>query len=124
MKKTNSANIDDYMATFPEDIRIILENIRETVRKAAPDAEETIKYDMPTYVLDGNLVYFAAFKQHIGFYGAPTGDPAFEKALSGYKTGKGSVQFPYTQPIPMDLITKIVKYRIRQNKEKAKAKQK
>ncbi|WP_153796664.1 iron chaperone [Foetidibacter luteolus] len=110
-------NIDEYIAGFPEDIQARLQLIRQTVKKAAPDAVEAIKYAMPAFVLKGNLVFFAAFKNHIGFYPAPTGNPAFAKDLAIYKTGKGSVQFPLEQPVPLDLITRIVKLRIRQNTE-------
>jgi uncharacterized protein YdhG (YjbR/CyaY superfamily) len=110
-------NLDDYISDFPPDVREILEQVRETVRQAAPDAEETIKYDMPAFVLHGNLVYFAAFKNHIGFYPAPTGIPEFEKDLSVYKTGKGSVQFPFNKPMPLRLIARIVKWRIKKSFE-------
>ncbi len=111
--------IDAYIAGFPEDIQQMLQAIRETVQKAAPEAEETIKYDMPTYVLNGNLVFFAAFKKHIGFYGVPTGNAAFPE-LSAYKEGKGSVQFPFDQPMPLELIEKIVKYRVKKNSQASK----
>jgi uncharacterized protein YdhG (YjbR/CyaY superfamily) len=118
MTTTRPKDIDEYIAGFPENIQKILEQIRATVKKAAPDAEETIKYAMPTFTLNGNLVYFAAFKNHIGFYPAPTGDEAFKKDLSVYKTGKGSVQFPIDKPMPLNLITKIVKLRVKKNLEK------
>jgi uncharacterized protein YdhG (YjbR/CyaY superfamily) len=101
MKTKRPSGIDSYISAFPEDIRIILEDIRATIREAAPEAEETIKYDMPTFTWNGNLVHFAAFKHHIGFYPAPTNDKSFEKELSAYKTGKGSVQFPLDQPMPL-----------------------
>ncbi|MBC7875208.1 MAG: DUF1801 domain-containing protein [Ferruginibacter sp.] len=112
------AGIDEYISGFPKNIQIILQEIRATIQKAAPHAEETIKYGMPTFMLNGNLVYFAAFKNHIGLYGTPTGHEAFKKQLSVYKEGKGSLQFPLDQPMPLRLITKIVKFRIKQNKEK------
>lgn len=96
----------------------MLESIRITIRKAAPDATEAISYAIPTFKLNGNLVHFAAFKNHIGFYPTPTGIEEFEKELSVYKQGKGSVQFPIDKPLPLDLISKIVKYRIRKNSEK------
>lgn len=108
-------DINEYIAGFPKDVQKILEQIRATVKKAAPNAEETIKYAMPTFTLNGNLVHFAAFKNHIGFYPAPIGNKAFENELSNYKTGKGSVQFPLDKPMPLDLITKIVKFRIKKN---------
>lgn len=121
MKPAKSQSIDEYISRFPEDVRIILQSIRETVQKAAPEAKEAIKYDMPCFVLNGNLVFFAAFQKHIGFYGVPTGNDAF-KELSAYKQGKGSVQFPLDQPMPLDLITKIVKHRVKKDLEKTKSK--
>jgi uncharacterized protein YdhG (YjbR/CyaY superfamily) len=123
--KTDQAtprNIDEYIAGFPQDVQTILEKIRTTIRKAAPGAEEKISYQMPTFTLKGNLVHFAAFKKHLGFYPIPTGIKKFEKELSVYKMGKGSVQFPLDKPIPYDLITKIVKFRVKENLERAKAK--
>ena len=115
-------NIDEYIASFPEDVQVILEKIRLTVRGAAPEAQEAIKYRMPAFILKGNLVYFAAFKNHVGFYPIPTGIEAFKEELSVYKQGKGSVQFPLDQPIPYDLIRRIVKFRVEENLEKAKRK--
>jgi uncharacterized protein YdhG (YjbR/CyaY superfamily) len=115
-------NIDEYIADFPENIQLILEQIREIIKKAAPEAEETIKYGMPTFTLNGNLVYFAAFKNHIGFYPVPTGIEAFKEQFSPYKTGKGSVQFPLDQPMPLDLIAQVVKFRVEQNLSKPKKK--
>lgn len=120
--QTEPKTIDDYIAGFRPDVQVILQKIRRTIRKAAPGAQETIKYGMPTFTLNGNLVYFAAFKKHIGFYRAPTGVAAFEKELSGYRQGRGSVQFPLSQPIPYGLITKIVKFRIKENLARAAAK--
>lgn len=120
--KNIAASIDAYIADFPEDVQAILQEVRATIRKAAPEATEDIKYAIPTFILNGNLVHFAAFKQHIGFYPAPTGIAAFEKELSVYKQGKGSIQFPLDSPMPLALITKIVKYRVQENTEKAKAK--
>ena len=105
-------NIDEYIAGFPEDIQKILEEIRETIQKAAPEAQEKISYAIPTFELQGkNLVHFAAFKNHIGFYPTPTGVESFEKELSAYKQGKGSVQFPLGEPMPLDLIARLVKFR-------------
>ena len=95
-----------------------------TIREAAPDAQETIKYQMPTFTLKGNLVHFAAFKKHIGFYPLPTGIEQFKDELSVYKGGKGSVQFPLGKPIPFDLISRIVKFRVQENLERAEAKRK
>lgn len=113
-------NIDDYIAGFPKKIRQRLEQIRATIRKAAPDAEEAIKYAIPTFVLNGNLVHFAAFKNHIGFYPAPQGIEEFKEELSAYKGAKGSVQFPHDRPIPLDLISRIVKFRAEKSLEKKK----
>lgn len=116
------ATIDEYIAGFPPDIQDILQEIRMTIRRAAPDAAETIKYRMPTFTLKGNLVHFAAYRQHIGFYPVPSGIDAFKDELSVYKGGKGSVQFPLDQPIPYDLIRRIVEFRVKENLERAEAK--
>jgi uncharacterized protein YdhG (YjbR/CyaY superfamily) len=121
-QKTPAKNIDEYIAGFPEDTQEILRKIRAVIREAAPDAQETISYQMPAFKLNGNLVYFAAFKNHIGFYPIPTGIEAFKKELSAFKQGKGSIQFPLDEPIPYDLITKIVKFRVKENLAKAKVK--
>ena len=107
--------MDEYINTFPEDVRTILNELRQTIREAAPEAEETINYQMPTFKLNGNLVHFAAFQNHIGFYPTPTGIEAFKKELSGYKGAKGSVQFPIDQPLPLSLIRRIVEYRVKEN---------
>jgi uncharacterized protein YdhG (YjbR/CyaY superfamily) len=119
--QTTPRNIDEYIAGFPQDVQDILEEIRTTIRKVAPEAEETIKYRMPTFTLKGNLVHFAAFKNHIGFYPVPTGIEAFKEELSQYKGGKGSVQFPLDKLIPLDLISRIVKFRVKENLERAEA---
>ncbi len=119
MMQNAPTTIDAYIADCPKDVREKLELIRATIQKAAPEATEAIKYAIPTFVLHGNLVHFAAFKNHIGFYPAPTGLEAFKEALSVYKTGKGSVQFPLDQPMPLDLITRIVQFRVKQSMEKA-----
>jgi uncharacterized protein YdhG (YjbR/CyaY superfamily) len=121
-KPTTSKNIDDYIAGFPEDVQKVLEKIRMTVRKAAPQAEEIINYGIPTFTLHGNLVHFAGFKNHIGFYPTPSGIEKFKDELSKYEGAKGSVQFPLEQPIPYGLISKIVKFRVKENLEKAAAK--
>lgn len=115
-------NIDEYIGAFPNDVQEILEKVRMTIQKAAPDATEKISYSMPAFEQNGIVVYFAAFKNHIGLYALPTGHEAFKEELSQYKSGKGSVQFPFTKPMPYDLITKIVKFRVRENLEKAKKK--
>jgi uncharacterized protein YdhG (YjbR/CyaY superfamily) len=110
--------VDSYIASFPADVQALLQQVRKTIQQAAPDATEAIKYAIPTFVLNGNLVHYAAFKHHIGFYPAPTGIKAFEQELAPYKQGKGSIQFPLDQPLPLDLITKIVLYRVKQNSQK------
>jgi uncharacterized protein YdhG (YjbR/CyaY superfamily) len=115
--------IDDYINSFPKDIQGLLEQIRLTIKNAAPEAIETINYKMPTFQFNGNLVHFAAYKQHIGFYPAPSGIEAFKKDLSKYKWAKGSVQFPLDKPIPLDLIAEIVKFRVIENSEKNNRKQ-
>jgi len=117
-------NIDEYIAGFPKDVQKSLEKIRRTIRKAAPDAEETISYQMPTFTLRGNLVYFAAYKKHIGLYPAPRGIEKFKKELSAYKGSKGTVRFPLDEPIPFELISRIVKFRVKDNMERAAAKRK
>ena len=121
--QTAPKTIDDYIAGFPNDVQEILEKIRVTIRKAAPDAEETISYQMPTFTLKGKyLVYFAAYKKHIGLYPAPRGNAEFNEELSVYKAGKGTVRFPLDKPIPFDLISRIVKFRAKENLERAQAK--
>lgn len=117
-------DIDEYIAGFPKDIQEILEKIRVTIREAAPDADEAIKYQIPTFTLKGNLVHFAAFKNHIGFYPTPQGIEEFADELAPYASGKGSAQFPLDKPIPFDLIRRIVKFRVEKNLAKAEAKRK
>ncbi|SJZ63412.1 iron chaperone [Sediminibacterium ginsengisoli] len=124
MKGSIAPDIDTYISEFPKEVQVLLQQVRSTIQKAAPGAKEAIKYAMPTFVLNGNLVHFAAFSHHIGFYPAPTGIEAFEKALSPYKTGKGSVQFPIGEPLPLKLITQIVHYRVAENELKAAKKKK
>jgi len=118
MKTDTATTVDAYIAGFPKETQGILEQLRLTVREAAPDAEEAISYGMPTLKLEGNLVHFAAHKNHIGFYPAPTGIEAFKDELAKYKGAKGSIQFPIDKPLPLDLITKIVKFRVIKNLEK------
>lgn len=114
--KKQFQTIDAYIKAFPEDIQRILEKMRQTIRKTAPEAEEAIAYQMPTFKLNGkNLVHFAAFKNHIGFYPTPSGIEAFSEQLSPYKGAKGSVKFPLGRPIPLDLVQKIVKLRVKEN---------
>ena len=117
-------DIDEYIAGFPKDVQKLLEKMRVTIRNAAPDAEEAIKYQIPTFVLNGNLVHFAAFKNHIGFYPAPRGIEAFKEELAGYEGAKGTVRFPFDKPIPFDLIGRIVRFRVEENLRKAKTKAK
>jgi len=121
-KKFEFNTIDDYMATFPSDIQKKLQEMRATIKETAPDAEEKISYQMPTFFLKGNLVHFAAFKNHIGFYPVPTGIEKFKREISAYKTSKGAVQFPLDKPLPLDLICKIVKFRVAENFKKAEEK--
>lgn len=116
--------IDAYIANFPEEVQQKLAQMRATIRAAAPEAEETISYQMPTFRLHGNLVHFAAFKHHIGFYPIPSGIAEFQEELSAYKMGKGSVQFPLNQPLPIELITRIVQFRVQENTKKEQKKQK
>jgi uncharacterized protein YdhG (YjbR/CyaY superfamily) len=109
-------NIDEYIAAFPKDIQVILEAVRHAIREAAPESEEKISYGIPTFDLNRrHLVHFAAYRNHIGFYPTSSGIRAFKKELSSFKTSKGTVQFPIDKPIPLDLIKKIVKYRVREN---------
>jgi uncharacterized protein YdhG (YjbR/CyaY superfamily) len=110
--------IDEYIGMFPEDVQRILNELRQTIRVAAPAAQETINYQIPTFTLNGNLVHFAAFENHIGFYPTPSGMEAFKKELSGYKGAKGSVQFPIHEPLPLPLIRRIVEYRVKENMER------
>ena len=122
--QSTSDQIDDYIAQFPPEVQEMLQELRATIQTAAPEATEAISYQMPTFKLYGNLVHFAAYKNHIGFYPVPTGIAAFQEELSVYKQGKGSVQFPLNQPLPLDLIRRIVRFRVAENMEKAAAKAK
>ncbi len=124
MASETPQTIDEYIAGFPKDVQEKLQQVRRTIREAAPDAQEKISYKMPTFTLKGNLVYFAAFKNHIGFYPIPSGIEEFKEELSAYEQGKGSVQFPLDKPIPFDLISRIVKFRVKENLAKAEAKKK
>lgn len=116
--KKRFETIDEYIATFPRNVQDILEELRQTIRDSAPDAKETISYQMPAFKLKGNLVYFAAWKRHIGFYPTSSAISEFKKELSHYGVTKGSVRFPINEPIPFDLIGKIVKYRVKENLDK------
>ena len=122
--RTTARSIDEYIAGFPIIVQAILEKIRETIRQAAPTAQETINYAIPTFTLQGNLVHFAAFDKHIGFYPTPSGIEQFKNKLSAYEMAKGSVQFPLDGPIPYDLISEIVKFRVQENLQRVEAKAK
>lgn len=111
-------SIDSYIQSFPENIQKMLQEVREAIRAAAPDARETISYRMPTYVLNGNLVHFAGYQNHIGFYPTPSGIEAFKAELVVYKTSKGAIQFPVSQPMPLDLITRITAFRVSESLQK------
>lgn len=115
-------SIDEYIATFPSGIQAILEELRAAIRAAAPDAEERISYQMPAFALHGNLVYFAAAKNHIGFYPTSSGIAAFQQELSAYEGSKGAVRFPIGQPLPLDLIRRMVEFRVAENLRRAAAK--
>ena len=121
-KKAGFSSIDEYITAFPSETQKILEQVRATIKAAAPDAQEKISYQIPTFFLNGNLVHFAAFKNHIGLYPAPSGIEAFKEELSVYEGGKGTIRFPLDKPVPYALISKIVKFRVRQNLDKAAAK--
>ena len=121
-KKKTVSIINEFIGGFPENVQKILEQLRKAIKEAAPKAEEKMAYGIPTFFQSGNLVHFSAYEKHIGFYPAPSGIEAFKKELSAYKTAKGSVQFPLDQPLPLDLIKKIVKFRVKENLEKAKLK--
>lgn len=120
MKTTSVKNVDEYIESFPKETQKYLKQIRTVIKKAAPKAEEGIGYNMPAYKYNGVLVYFAGYAKHIGFYATPTGHKEFKKELSVYKEGKGSVQFPLDEPLPIALITKIVKFRVKENLTKLK----
>jgi uncharacterized protein YdhG (YjbR/CyaY superfamily) len=113
--KTTYESIDEYILTFPPEVQGILNKLRKVIKEAAPEAQEKISWQMPTFVLHGNLVHFAVHKNHIGFYPAPSGIDAFKDELSEYKSAKGSVQFPFKKPIPYELIDRIVKFRVAEN---------
>lgn len=122
--KITYTSIDEYIMQFPLEIQKILKTLRKVIKESAPEAEEKISYQMPTFELYGNLVHFAAYKNHIGFYPTPSGIDAFKHELSEYKWAKGSVQFPMDKPLPYELISKIVKFRVDENMKKAKTKKK
>jgi uncharacterized protein YdhG (YjbR/CyaY superfamily) len=118
MQTEPSKDIDDYIAGFPRDVQASLRKIRAIVRKAAPDVVETIKYRMPTFVLNGNLVHFAAFPKHIGFYPTPSAIQAFSAELEEYQSAKGSIQFPLDKPVPFSLVERMVAFRVKETRDK------
>lgn len=122
MDKNAPKDIDEYIANFPKEVQRLLDQLRMTIRRAAPVAEETIKYQIPTFTYKGNLVHFGGYKNHIGFYPTPSGIEKFKKELSGYESAKGSVKFPLDQPIPFDLISDIVAFRVMENLKRAQEK--
>jgi len=126
MKRSPAApeTIDDYIAAFPPAVQAILQQLRSTIRSAAPEATEAMKYQIPTLVLNGNLVHFAAFRSHVGFYPTPSGIEKFSEELSGYATARGSVQFPLDRPIPFDLVRRIVEFRVGESRAKAASRNK
>ena len=122
MNTPKAKNIDEYIAAFPPEIQVMLEELRGIIKKAAPEARETISYQMPAFSFHGILVYFAAYKNHIGFYPTGSGIEHFQKEVSAYEGSKGTVRFPLDRPIPLDLISKIVKFRVNENLEKVEFK--
>ena len=124
IKSIAARDIDEYISRFPKSTQVALEEVRTTIKKAVPDLEETISYAIPAFKHGGScLVYFAGYKSHVGLYPVPTGNVEFEKDFSSYKTsGKGSIQFPLNKPMPIRLITKIVKFRLQEHLKKAKTK--
>ena len=122
MTKKTPKNMDDYVGRFPKEVQPLLRKMRLTIRKAAPQAKETISYGIPAFTLNGLLVWFAAHKTHIGFYPRASAIAAFKKDLSAYKGAKGSVQFPFDEPLPLALVSRIVKFRVKQNLGKSKKK--
>lgn len=121
-KQAPARDIDEYIAAFPRDVQEKLQQIRATIRKAAPNLTETIKYQIPTFTLNGNVVFFAAFKDHLSVYPAPRGNAQFKAELSAYDGGKGTVRFPLDEPIPFDLIKRIVNFRVQEDLDSAQAK--
>ena len=112
--------IDEYIAQFPEEVQVLLEKMRTIIHKAAPKAEEAIAYGIPTFKMNGNLVHFGGYKSHIGFYPAPSGIGAFKKELAKYEGSKGTIRFPLDKPLPVTLITQVIKFRVAKNLEKSK----
>lgn len=123
-KPNKPSDVDEYIAAYPPEVRERLEKVRKTIRKAAPDAVETIKYGIPTYVLHGNLVSFAGYKQHIGVYPIPAGDADFQAELAKHRTMKSTARFMLDQPVPYDLIGRLVQFRVKEQQQRADAKRK
>ena len=123
-KKSPPKDIDSYIAGFPQDVQVILQELRAAIKEAAPQAEEAISYQIPTFRLKGNLVHFAAYKNHIGFYPTSSGIEKFKIELSAYKLTRGTIRFPLDRPLPFDLINKIVRFRVKENLERAREKSK
>lgn len=122
MTKKTARNFDGYVARFPKEVQQLLKKMRLTIKKAAPQAKETISYGIPAFTLNGMLVWFAAFKNHIGFYPHASAIAAFKRELSGYEGARGSVQFPFDEPLPLALVSRIVKFRVKENSAKTKKK--
>jgi uncharacterized protein YdhG (YjbR/CyaY superfamily) len=118
MLKIAANSIDEFIEAYPLATQEKLRKLRDTIKKAAPNATETIKYGIPTFVLNGNLVHFAGYEHHIGFYPAPSGIVEFKKELAAYESAKGSVRFPLDKPLPLSLVAKIVKFRVAENRAK------
>ena len=121
-QQTGFRSIDEYIAAFPEDVQALLQAVRATIHAAAPDAVERISYNMPAFAQEGNLVYFAGLKNHIGLYPTSSGIAAFQQEIAAYESSKGAVKFPKDQPLPLDLITRIVQFRVTENLNRAAAK--
>jgi len=117
-QKTDNTSIDEYIKGFPENVQAVLSELRSVIQLAAPESVEKMSYQMPTFFYKGNLVHFAAFKNHIGFYPTPSGITAFKEELEGYKSAKGSVQFPIDKPLPLNLIKRMVEFRLKENSGK------
>jgi uncharacterized protein YdhG (YjbR/CyaY superfamily) len=123
-RTATAKNVDEYIKRYPAEVQPVLQKIRQTIRKTAPGAKEVISYQIPGYMQNGVLIFFAAYKNHISVYPAPRGTETFKKELSAYKGGKGTIQFPIGQPIPYDLITRITRFRLQENEERTAAKEK
>jgi uncharacterized protein YdhG (YjbR/CyaY superfamily) len=124
MKKITATNVDEFIAAYPPSVQKMLKQLRAAIKKAAPEAEESISYMMPAYKLHGPLVYFGAYEKHIGFYPTGTGVAAFQKEIASYKSSKGAIQFPLDEPLPLTLVEKIVKFKVKENMMKAEIKKK